>query len=192
MSRAPPRLLAATAASFLAAGCAGLLPLSRSEVQSPWRDFGHARETVESIRPGTTTAADLRALGIDPYSGPNVQILTYSDIATRFPVQVGLDKLDAGLRQCLESGRRCSGYLVNARDVKRERVGDFWLDSLGFRRTVEVTGWSFNALVLLVEDRVVYTLYGGQPNVREHEVTRQPLGPLQSFGDSLSLGGLVR
>ena len=78
------------------------------------------------------------------------------------------------------------------RDVKRDRIGNFWSDTLGFKRVVEVTGWSFNSLVLLVGDRVVYTLYGGQPNLREQEVTRQPLGPAQNFGDSLPLGNLVR
>lgn len=186
------RAVAAIAAAGLAAGCAGLLPRSQSEVRSPWRDFGEAREALERIRPGATTVDELRALGFDPYAGPNVQILTYSDIATRFPVQVGLDRLDAGLRQCLEAGRRCTGYYVNVRDVRRDRVGGFWVDSLGFERTVQLTGWTFNALVLLVGDRVVYTLYGGQPNVREQEVTRRPLGPLQDFGESLPLGNLAR
>jgi hypothetical protein len=184
--------LAVVAVACIAGGCAALLPTSQSEVRSPWRDFAQAREAIERIRPGATTGADLRTLGFDPYSGPNVQILTYSDIATRFPVQVGVDKLDAGLRQCLEAGRRCTGYHVNVREVKRDRVGGFWHDTLGFKRTVEVTGWSFNALVLLVEDRVIYTLYGGQPNIREQEVSRQPLGPLQDFGESLPLGSLVR
>ena len=65
-------------------------------------------------------------------------------------------------------------------------------DFLNFRRETDVTGWTFNALVLLVEDRVVYTLYGGQPNVREHEVTRQPLGPLQDWGEALPVGDLLK
>ena len=192
MAARAAQAIAAIAAAGLAAGCAQLLPKSEVEVQSPWRDFAAARDAIESIRPGLSTVDDLRALGIDPYAGPNVNILTYSDIASRFPVQVGLDKLDAGLRLCLEAGRRCTGYAVNVRDLKRDRVGGFWLDSLGFKRTVEISGWSFNALVLLVGDQVVYTLYGGQPNVREQEVKRQPLGPIQDFGESLSLGSLRR
>src|SRR5687768_17867755 len=28
--------------------------------------------------------------------------------------------------------------------LRCERIGDFWLDALSFRRVVEVTGWSFN------------------------------------------------
>jgi hypothetical protein len=75
-------------------------------------------------------------------------------------------------------------------DVKRDHVGGFWADTLGFKRIVDVSGWSFNGLILLVEDRVVYTLYGGQPNLREKETSRQPLGPVQNLGEAA--GGLVR
>ena len=109
-----------------------------------------------------------------------------------FPINVGRERLDAGLRECLEAGKACTGYAINARDVRRERVGSFWSDALAFKRTVEVSGWNFNALVLLVNDRVVYTLYGGQPNLRETEITRRPLGPAQNFGDSMPWGDLVR
>ena len=174
------------------AGCAGLLPMSSAEVRSPWHSFDEARDAIEAIAPSRTTAADLRRMGIDPYASPNVQLLNYSDIQLRFPTNVAPDRLDRGLRDCLEAGKSCIGYYVSVREVKRERVGGFWVDALGFKRVVEVSGWSFNALVLLVNDRVVYSLYGGQPSLREQEVTRQPLGPAQGFGESLPLGSLVR
>ena len=177
---------------LLAQGCAQLLPRSEVEVTSPWRTFDEARLAIESIVPDATTAADLRRLGIDPYADANVQLLTYSDIALRFPVSLGHERLDSGLRRCLESGKACTGYQINVRDVRRNRVGGFWEDTLGFKRTIEVTGWSFNALVLLVDGRVTYTLYGGSPKLSEQEVTRQPLGPAQDFGESLSIGRLVK
>lgn len=190
MSPGAPRLVLALAG--LAAGCASLLPTAQSEVSSPWRTFEEAKAAIERIEPGSTTVQGLREQGIDPYIGTNIQVLTYSDIALRFPINVGRERLDPGLRECLESGKTCTGYAISARGVKRERVGSFWNDTLGFKRTVEVRGWNFNALVLLVGDRVVYTLYGGQPNQFETEVTRQPLGPAQNFGDSLPWGNLVR
>lgn len=177
-------------AALMAASCTHLLPTSHVEVRSPWASFEQARATIERIEPARTTAADLKALGIDPYASANVQLLTYSDIALRFPVNVAYERLDAGLRACLEAGKACVGYYINVREVKRDRVGGFWEDSLGFKRVVEVSGWSFNALVLLVNDRVVYTLYGGSPRLSEQEVTRQPLGPAQGFGESL--GSLFR
>ena len=179
-------------AAGVLAGCASLLPKSQAEVSSAWHGFDEARAAIERITPGTTTAAELRALGIDPYASPNVQLLTFSDIALRFPLNIPAERLDQGLRQCLEAGKACIGYSINVRELKRDRVGGFWEDALGFKRVVDVSGWSFNALVLLVNDRVVYTLYGGQPNLREQEVTRQPLGPAQNFGESLPLGNLVK
>ena len=53
-----------------------------------------------------------------------------------------------------------------------------------------VTGWSFNALVRVVGGRAVYVTWGGQPMIREQEMTRQPLGPLQGGGEALP--GIVR
>ena len=175
------------ALAALLAGCAQLLPRSQTEVHSPWHSFEEAKTAIESIEPQRTRAADLRALGIDPFTSPNVQLLSYSDIALRFPVNVGNEKLDRGLRDCLQSGKSCTGYYVNVKEVKRDHVGGFWEDALGFKRTVQTTGWTFNALVLLVEDRVVYTLYGGQPSLNELEVSRQPLGPVQNLGDAIQL-----
>ena len=37
----------------------------------------------------------------------------------------------------------------------------------------------------MIDGRVVYTLYGGQPVLRAHEIAKNPLGPLQNWGDSL-------
>lgn len=173
-------------------GCADLLPKQQSEVKSGWRNFEEARAALERLSPGRSTVADLRAIGLDPDATPNVQLLTFSDIALRFPVNLPADQLDAGLRECLRAGKACIGYSIAIRDVKRDRVGDFWQDALGFKRVVDVSGWTFNALVLVVGERVVYTLYGGQPHLREQEVTRQPLGPVQGFGESLPLGNLVK
>ena len=180
------------AGALALAGCAQLLPKARSEVSSPWSSFEQARDTIERIVPGRSSAADLHALGLDPYANPNVQMLSFSDVLLRFPNAGTLRTLDDGLRQCLEAGRECTGLAINARDTRRDRVGNFWADALSFKRVVDVSGWSFNALVLLVDGRVVYTLYGGQPQLREQEVTRQPLGPLQEWGDALPVGDLFK
>ena len=187
-----PRALAPLlAAAALAGGCSELLPKSQAEVRSEWNSFDEARTAIERIVPGRSTSADLKAAGIDPYASANVQVLTFSDIALRFPLNtLPAGAEDAGLRECFAAGRGCTGYSIAVREVKRDRVGPFWQDALGFRRVTDVSGWSFNALVLLVDDRVVYTLYGGQPNLREQEVTRQPLGPVQNFGESV--GNLVK
>ena len=185
------RLAALVVCGTLAAGCADLLPKHADAVASPWKSFEDAKSAVERIEPARTTAAELREWGLDPYSNPNVQLLSFSDILLRFPMSdPSRGTLEPGLRDCLEAGKSCQGLVVTAKDMKRDRVGSFWLDTFGFKRVTETTGWTFNALILLVNGRVVYTLYGGQPNVREQEVTRQPLGPLQGIGESM--GNLVK
>jgi hypothetical protein len=186
------RLTACVIAASGLAGCAELLPKEHNEIESPWPGFGEARTAIERIEPFKTTRAELNTAGIDPYATPNVVLLTYSDIILRFPIggSVPPERLDRGLRECLYAGKACYGYAMNLKDVKRDRTGNFWLDSLQFHRKTDVSGWTFNALILLVDDVVVYTLYGGQPIIREQVINRQPLGPLQGWGDMLP--GLVR
>lgn len=168
----------------LLGGCAELLPTTRVEVTSPWRSFDEARAAIEAIVPGRTTTAELRSAAIDPYSSANVQLLAYSDILLRFPVDGLRDAtLDAGLARCLDAGKACSGYEVTTAETRRDRVGAFLTDALAFRRVVDISGWKFNAIILVVDDRVVYTLYGGQPRLAAREVSVQPLGPAQGLGE---------
>lgn len=186
--RTAPWLLGAA----LASACSTLLPASKAEISSPWGSFAEAEAAIVALEKASATVPELRARGIDPYSSPNIQLLTFSDIALKFPLHLPPSELDPGLRRCFAAGKACTGYSINVRETRRDRVGNFWEDAFGFKREVEVTGWSFNALLLIVDERVVYTLYGGQPAVREHEVARQPLGPVQTFGDSIPYGNLLR
>ncbi len=179
--------------TFAVAGCATLLPTEEVKVSGPWQSFEEAKAAIERIEPNRTSTADLRASGIDP-EGPNVQLLSYSDILLRFPMGVSAAQgpMNSGLHECLAAGKSCTGYAIGVRELQHDRTGSFWQDALGFKRVVVTTGWQFNALILLVGDRVVYTLYSGQPQVREHEVSRHPLGPIQNIGDAVSVGNLTR
>ncbi len=183
----PGRWAACAVLALALSGCAELLPKTSSEVTSQWHSYAEARAAIERIVPYKTTAADLKAAGFDPYVTPNVQLLTYSDIVLRFPLSGSMpwDRLDRGLRECLEAGKSCQGFSISVRETKRDRIGNFWLDALHFKRTVDTVGWSFSALVLLVDDRVAYVIYGGQPLIREQETNKQPLGPFQGWGDAL-------
>ncbi len=175
---------ACVAAAALLAGCTELLPKSRTETASAWTSFDEARSAIERIVPYTTTKADLNRDGVDPYRNPNITLLTYSDVILRFPIgaSVPSEKLDRGIRDCLYAGQACYGYAIAVRDIRHDRTANFWLDSLNFQRIVDTNGWSFNALILLVDGTVVYKLYGGQPLIKETEDNRQPLGPLQDWG----------
>lgn len=176
------------AGSLLAlAGCQSLLPDGRVESGLSWSSFDDASEAIEGIVPFQTLKAELHEAGLDPRQNPAITILSYPDILQRFATgsAVRPEDLDPGIRKCLTAGKACSGYLIQIRKVRRERIGNFWLDSLAFRREVDITGWSFNALVLMVDDLVVYTVHGGQPGIKDRELVRNPLGPLQAWGEQV-------
>jgi hypothetical protein len=163
------------------AGCVALLPSGSAAVEDSWPDYETARAAIERIVPRQSRRAELSAAGIDPYKTPTITILHYSDIAQRFavPGAIRREELDPGLLECLQAGKACTGYAIQVRASKRKRTGGFWMDLFNFRRETDITGWTFNAVILFVEDLVVYTLYGGQPQVHEREVSRNPMGPLQ-------------
>lgn len=187
MRQNPCRLvlfLLAAALSVLA-GCTSLLPQGRTQTGGGWQSFEDAKRAIEAIEPYVTQRADLTSAGIDPFTNSNVTILNYADLAQRFNVGAMLrpEEVDPGIRDCLRAGKNCTAYAIARRQVQRKRQGNFWLDILNFRRDTDVEGWSFNALIVMVDDMVVYTLYGGQPRIHEHEATRNPLGPLQGWGE---------
>jgi hypothetical protein len=179
--------LAVLSAPLLAA-CTALLPTAENITQGGWASFKDARDVIERIVPYTTRTADLLALGIDPYTNPAITILNYSDIMQRFATGSAVlrEDMDRGILQCLGASKACQGYAINVKRINRDRTGSFWLDSFNFKREVDVTGWTFNAIIVIVDDLVVYTLYGGQPIVHEHETSRNPLGPLQGWGERVA------
>lgn len=182
-----PWRAAFAAACVTFAGCSSLLPRSEVDTQNGWESFDEARQAIEAIVPGESTREELASQGIDPYANPAVTLLSFSDIVQRFAVGSALkaEELDEGIRACLVAGKACTGYALAVQRRQSKRIGGFWADFLNFRRETDVTGWTFNALILLVDDTVVYTLYGGQPKVHEREVSRNPLGPMQGRGGDL-------
>jgi hypothetical protein len=170
------------------AGCSALLPRAEFATQETWHDYEASRAAIEAIVPMHSTRAELAAAGIDPHRNAGVTILNVSDVMQRFAAgsSIPLDDLDEGVRRCLTVGKSCTGYSIALKRSSRKRVGNFWLDSLNFYRETDVTGWSFNALILFVDDLVVYTLHGGQPRVHEREVAKNPLGPLQGWGSQVT------
>jgi hypothetical protein len=184
-------VLISLALCLLLAGCGSLLPRASDETRIRWREFDEARRAIEQIEPFRTRRAELLSDGFDPYRNPAVTILSWPDLLQKFAtaeiVKTGI--LDTGLRDCLAAGVRCSGLAISVRRIDRQRQGNFWLDSLTFRREVLITGWTFNALIVFLDDLVVYRAFGGQPKLEELSITRNPLGPLQGWGDSV--GGII-
>ena len=178
--------LAAILLPVLIAGCGSLLPRGEAITESPWKSFQEARQTFDHIIPYQTTVNDLKQLKLDPESNPNIAILNYSDLIRRFmpSASINAHDLDKGVRECILANSACKGYEVDQRFIKRNRVGNFWLDFLNFKRSVDVVGWRFNGVILVKGELVIYKLYGGQPAIHELEENKNPLGPLQGAGES--------
>jgi hypothetical protein len=178
------------ALTCLVCSCANMLPAGEARQGNGWTSYENARDLFITIHPFETHRMDVHGLGLDPFKNPSVSLLSYSDLVQRLGTGNVLraDQLERGIRECMESGKRCTGYQINQREVKQKRIGNAFLDLFNFRRETESYGWSFNGLIVFVDEQVVMTLYGGQPLI--HEITKQtnPLGPLQSLPERAGQG----
>lgn len=172
--------------SLLAAACSSMLPVVHNE-SSPFTSFDDARRAIDSLVPMKSDVETLTRMGIDPTKQANTTILTQADVVRRFVPSALLQRedLDPGVLVCLQARDECRGWEIQAAQITKARTGNFLADFTNFSRRSETTGWRFNALILLVRDRVVYRAWGGQPKVNEIEVNTNPLGPLQEMGPAL-------
>lgn len=86
------------------AGCSSLLPRSDAVVEGPWKSFEEAQQIFDKIIPYQTSVDDLKVLGLDPKSTPNITLLNYSDVVRRFipSPAANPDEFDVGVRDCIK------------------------------------------------------------------------------------------
>lgn len=173
---------------LLQVGCAGLLPRTRSVAESPWIQYSQAKEAFDAIVVGKSTMEDLKGLGFDIDSSPNIKVLNYLDIASTV-VAIPQQELDPGLRSCLKARSDCRAYVFEPGRTYSKRMGNFWLDILNFRRKTHETGWRFKALIVFVNHHVEYKLSSGEPKLDQMQDQVNPLGPFQAPAD-LIVGAL--
>jgi len=163
------------------AACSSLLPRGSNVTPEGFASFEEGRAAAERIEALKTATSDLRGLGFDPVEGDNVTLIPYPDIVGRLAPNsaVPYDKLDAGIRQCIEAQSSCRGYLFHFERQNHVREGSFVLDFLNVRRTTHTTGWWFDALIVVTDGTVLFRNYAGQANTQKVEKQVNPLGPLQ-------------
>lgn len=166
-----------------------MLPKARTESPT-FQTFDAARQAIEALVPSKSGLATLDEMGLTPAKQPNTAILTQADIVRRVfnGGILGKEDLDPGIVTCINARNACRGWEFNVAAITKARTGNFLADFVNFKRRTETTGWRFNALVLLVNDVVVYRGWGGQPVINEVEVNINPLGPLQDMGPSAVTG----
>lgn len=168
---------------LLTSACSSLLPKAHTDSTS-FQSFDEARAAIEALVPMKSDRSTVEQNGFDPAKHPNTVILTHSDVVRRFVPTALLKRedLDSGILACLEARDACRGMEITGAKIARDRTGNFWADFFNFKRHTETSGWRFNALVLFVNDLVVYRSWGGQPSINETEVINNPLGPFQDIG----------
>ena len=172
---------------LLLSGCGSLLPHATQTNDLPWSSYEQAQQAFESITPEKTTLADLHMLGIRPESTPNVLLLNHADVVRRLAVTSNIDMLLLAppVQRCLAALASCHAYEIEQKHINRQRHGNFLMDFLNFRRQTNISGWQFNALIIMQDDLVAYKLWGGKPHFLQQEEERTPLGPLQGLGSSI-------
>jgi hypothetical protein len=174
--------------ALVLSSCGSTLPKGEAKTKSQWDSFEQAKSSYDSIILFETTTADLQALGFDPYSTPNVKILSYLDIIRKFSpnnaVKVG--DLPPSVRACLAVREACLAYEATPGVNTSTRVGNVVLDLLKFKREEIATGWSFSALIVIDHDMVVYKIWSGIPIIDQMETRKNPLGPIQDSVGSMA------
>ncbi len=162
-----------------------MLPSVRQSTQSLWNSFEEAKKDIESIEIKKTTIDDLKKMGISPYVTPNIRNLSYLDIIQKFMINPSITKedLEEGVRTCFEAKGRCKGYEIQIKNINSKRYGSVFLDLFNFRRNTRTFGWDFEAVIIFVDNVVVYKLWHGSPDINEAREVKNPLGPLQDASD---------
>ena len=160
-----------------------LLP-SESETQlTLFQSYDSALTAFSQVVPNNTTINQLNEFGFDIH-GRNVKVMTYVDVLDMFLSSPAIRKEDLpkGILDCLEAKGGCHAYKVTFDVREKERYGNLAADFLGFKRKTKKTGWTFEALFVIVDDVVVFALHSGTQDIEIHEVKREPLGPLNNLG----------
>ncbi|MES2091897.1 MAG: hypothetical protein V4532_18235 [Pseudomonadota bacterium] len=178
--------LAACAALAALGGCGNLLPRGSSETLSSFGSFEAARDALSRVVPYETTTQQLSELGFDLKDSVNVQLIPYPEVVARLAPNpsISLEQLDAGIRDCILARQACRAYIFSMGEQRRRREGGILLDFLNFHRKTAITGWRFEGLVVVRNGVVLFTNYGGEPQIERSERQSNPLGPLQPAGEA--------
>ncbi len=189
MALAPKTVFLLLVAGLLG-GCANLLPQLKREVSNPWADFAAVKQSFDQIVPFQTSMQTVRALGFDPDTTPNMQVLNQAQVIEAVlpsPLQER-SAIPLGIVQCMQAGATCMAYAMEPSRITQQRIGHFVLDFLNFHRNTVTTGWKFAALIVVIDQQVVYTQWSDQPQIHTTVERNNPLGPLQNIDDSWGLG----
>jgi hypothetical protein len=164
-------------------GCR-VLPVTDYKTKSKWGNYIDISNSYDSIVADETDIKELQKIGFHPSSTSNIKIINYLDVANMFAANDNI-VIDKQIIKCINAGNRCFGYDLQLEKINRDRYGNVFLDIFGFRKNTKETGWNFRAVILMLDNVVIYKLRSSQPNILKLEEKKIPLGPLQNSEDVL-------
>jgi hypothetical protein len=69
---------------LMTTGCKSLFSSTSQRTRTPWQNFEEAETAFDKVIPHKTTISELKSMGFDPVTTPNIKILTYLDLIERF------------------------------------------------------------------------------------------------------------
>ncbi len=180
------------AAALALAGCSSLLPRGSSGNPGRFASYAQAQAATEQIIPFQTRTSQLGALGFDYEAARNVVRIPYPDLLGRLaPYEnVPMEVLDPGIRACILARNECRAYVFRFEQRERRREGSFFYDFFNIRRITHITGWWFEAMIVVTDGVVLFRNFAGQAQIEQIERSVNPLGPLQPAGEAS--GSLLR
>ena len=133
-------------------GCGGLglLPRESDVKNTSFKSYNEVQIAYQQIAPGQTRTGDLAEMGFDSNESPNVEVLSYLGVIEKFLPRdsIRFDALDPTVQKCIEARDRCTGFVFHPERLHKERLGNWFLDILGFQRTTVNYGWSAEIVLL--------------------------------------------
>ena len=168
-------------------GCTSVLPSDNVRNGTGISTFQSIKSKYDGIVLDYTPMETMVQMGFDPYNTTNVEILSYTDIIVKFMPSdnILISDLPIGIQKCLAVREQCFSFNVTYTESDTNHIGNATLDVLGFVEEVEVKGWHFSAIFIMVDDVVVYKLFKGNPKEYQYIKKTRPLGPLQKIGNNL-------
>lgn len=174
--------------SLVGCGGLGLLPHETKQASTAFQTYEQVQAAYTDIVPGQTRLTDLPKLGFDTATTPNVEVLSYLGVIERFMPRstMSFDHLAPPVQSCIESQDRCSAFVFHPQHVESRRIGNIFLDLLGFERETVDSGWSAEVVLLMQDGHVAYKLMSGRPRIEDTHDSITPLGPLQDIGNTVT------
>ncbi len=182
-------LAASALVTLVLVGCGGLglLPSKTDIKNTSFKTYKAVEVAYQQIAPGETRTADLGQMGFDSNESSNVEVLSYLGVIERFIPRdsIRFDSLDPVVQKCIEARDRCTGYVFHPERLHEQRLGNWFLDILGFQRTTVNYGWSADVVLLVMDGRVAYKVMSGHPHIEDFHHSLQPLGPFQDLSGTV-------